>query len=653
MKQKPTSHQADFRGQPKAGPREPNRQEPTRQEPGFRGPGFRGPGFRGRHGHIGMVGEKPKDSKTVLKKLLKLLRPLALSFIASLLAAALSTAFSVLAPSILGKTSDFLFNTWKSGETLQWNHFLRLLSWLLLLYVFSSVFTYLQQIIVTKLSQRMVYGLRRDLYAKLNRLPLSYFDGRTHGEILSRISNDVDSISSTLQQSITGLVTALVSVCGVLVMMLLMNPLLTIIALASLPLAGLVTKFIAKHSRGFFKAQQAALGGITGQVEENISAHIVVKAFGQEERSIEAFSNTNNQLASAAWKAQFASGILWPLMNLINNIGYVLVCIFGAILAGKGKMSIGSIQAFLQYLRHFTQPIIQLSQIFNVLQSTLAAAERVFEVLEADEEDNSIQPDATTRATPAHEPKNAKGAVSFSNVSFSYRSDKKLIENLDLDIQPGSVVAIVGPTGAGKTTLVNLLMRFYEINAGSIKIDNRDIRSMSRQDLRRRTGMVLQDSWLFKGSIKDNVAWGREAASEEDILKALQLAHADQFIKTLPEGWNTELNEEADNLSAGQRQLLTIARAILANPDVLILDEATSSVDSRTERQVQAGLEALMRDRTNFVIAHRLSTIRDADIILVMEKGQIVEKGHHTQLLENRGAYYRLYQRQFSALNDN
>jgi len=485
--------------------------------------------------------------------------------------------------------------------------------------------------------------MRKDINAKLSRLPLKYFDGRTHGEILSRVTNDVDTVSSTLQQSITQLITAIVTLVGIVVMMLTISPMLTLIALVTLPLSFLATKVIARQSQKFFARQQKYLGQLSGQVEEMYTGHKIVKVFNYEKQSIAKFNKVNDQLYDAGWKAQFISGIIMPLMMAIGNLGYVFIAILGGIAVIRGKVTIGNIQAFIQYSREFSHPIVQTSNIANIIQSTIAAAERVFEVLDETEQIPD-QKDLLHLDQP-------KGDVKFEHIKFGYSEEKILIEDMSIDVKKGQTIAIVGPIGAGKTTLVNLLMRFYEINDGKITVDGIDIRDMERGKLRSFFGMVLQDTWLFKGSIKENIAYGREKAKEEEILQAAQVAYADHFIRTLPDGYDTILNEEANNISQGQKQLLTIARAILADPAILILDEATSGVDTRTEIHIQKAMLALMEGRTSFVIAHRLSTIRDADLILVMNQGSIIEKGTHQELLKQDGFYADLYNSQFVGLN--
>ncbi len=516
----------------------------------------------------------------------------------------------------------------------------RILVLLLALYLLSSLFLFITQWVMSTVAQTTVSELRREAQAKIDRLPLRYLDGRPHGDLLSRVTNDVDTISNTLQQSIIQSITSAIQLVGFVIMMLTISPLLTLIVLATLPLYIAATVLVAKNSQKYFIEQQREIGALSGHIEEMYSGHAIVRAFGMEKRSKEKFDGINGRLRGAATNAQFVSGIMFPLMNFIGNIGYVLISVVGGLWLTKGKLSLGDIVAFIQYSRNFAQPIAQTANIANIIQSTLACAERVFEVLDEGEE----LADAADASLPAR----VEGRVGIDSLSFRYVADKPLIEGLKLDAKPGHTVAIVGPTGAGKTTLVNLLMRFYEIDGGVISVDGRDIRSMPRRALRGLFGMVLQDTWLFTGSIRDNIAYGREGAGEEEVVAAAKAAHADHFIRSLPLGYDTILDEEAGNISQGQRQLLTIARAIIADPRILILDEATSSVDTRTELLIQKAMGNLMAGRTSFVIAHRLSTIRDADLILVMNSGSIVEQGRHEELLAKKGFYADLYEAQFS-----
>jgi len=504
----------------------------------------------------------------------------------------------------------------------------------------SFALGYLQQFIMAGVAQKTAYDMRRDVNEKLSRLPLSFFDSRTHGEIMSRVTNDLDNISGTLQQSITQIITSAVTVVGIPIMMLTISPILTLITLLVLPLSFILTGIVMPKSQKHFAAQWKNVGEINGHVEEMFSGHAIVKAFGHERKAAEKFKDLNEKIYAASWKAQFISGLLFPLMGFINNLGYVAVCVAGGVLAARGAIPVGNIQAFIQYMSQFTHPISMLANIANILQSTVASAERVFEILDEAEE----LPDSKNVKTLAR----TRGEVAFADVSFRYSDDKPLIDSLNINVEQGRTIAIVGPTGAGKTTLVNLLMRFYEIRGGKITVDGVDIRDMARGGLRRTFGMVLQDTWLFNGTIRDNIAYGKANAIDEEIERAARAAHADHFIRTLPEGYKTVLNEEASNISQGQKQLLTIARAILADPAILILDEATSSVDTRTEVQIQKAMLALVKGRTSFVIAHRLSTIRDAGTILVMNNGSIIETGTHKELLAKGGFYAEMYNAQFS-----
>lgn len=616
---------------------------PQGPRPGGPGGFMPGGGFRGP---VGMPGQKAKDFKGTFRRLVGYLRPYRFRLGAVVLTAALSTIFSILSPKLLGNATTELFTgimrkaQGVPGAAVDYGAIWSIVLLLAGLYVVSSLFAYLQQYLMADVAQRTVYDLRKEVNAKLARLPLKFFDSRTHGEILSRAVNDVDNISNTLQQSLTQLITSLITIIGVIVMMLTISPLLTVILLLTLPLSFLVVRVIAKRSQVYFMGQQKQLGELNGHVEEMYTGHRIVKAFGRERQSVDRFSDINGRLFDSGWRAQFISGIIMPLMSLINNIGYVLICVVGGVLVTRQTIQIGDIQAFIQYARQFSMPLTQTANIANIIQSTIASAERVFELLDEEEE----TPEAAQPATLA----DPQGDVSFRHVKFGYKEDAPLIDDLSIDVRRGQTVAIVGPTGAGKTTLVNLLMRFYELNGGQITIDGVDITRMQRGHLHSLFGMVLQDTWLFNGTIRDNIGYGRSGASEADIVQAAQAAFADHFIRTLPEGYDTVLNEEATNLSQGQKQLLTIARAILADPAILILDEATSSVDTRTEIQIQHAMKALMKGRTSFVIAHRLSTIRDADRILVMDKGNVIEQGTHEELLARGGFYADLYNSQFA-----
>ena len=606
----------------------------------------RGPGS---HGNMTMPVEKAKDFKGTLRRLLDYLKPHLIKLVITFLAAVASTVFSIISPKIMGRATTKLFEGFLQkmrnvpNAAIDFNYILNIIFILIALYVISAIFRYIQQYIMVNVAQSTVYNMRKDIDSKLSRLPLKYFDGRTHGEILSRVTNDIDLVSNTLQQSITQFITAIVTLVGIVVMMLTISPLLTLVAFVTLPLSFLVTKVIARQSQKYFAKQQKYLGQLNGQVEEMYTGHKIVKAFNYEKQSIDKFNKVNDQLYDVGWKAQFISGIIMPLMSAIGNLGYVFIAILGGISVAKGTMTIGNVQAFIQYSRQFTQPIVQTANIANIIQSTIAAAERVFEVLDESEQ----IPD---KKDMIHLDK-PQGNIKLTHIKFGYNPEKILINDMNMDIKKGQTIAIVGPTGAGKTTLVNLLMRFYEINDGKITLDDIDIRNIKRGELRSLFGMVLQDTWLFKGTIKENIAYGREDATEQEVGQAAKMAYADHFIRTLPDGYDTIINEEASNLSQGQKQLLTIARAILADPTILILDEATSSVDSRTEIHIQKAMLAIMEGRTSFVIAHRLSTIRDADLILVMNEGSIIEKGTHKELLKQNGFYTDLYNSQFVGLN--
>ncbi|MBC2581471.1 ABC transporter ATP-binding protein [Clostridium sp. DJ247] len=644
---------------------------------------------RGPAAALGRPAEKAKNFKGTLGRLIKYLSPRKFNLIAVFFTAILSTVFSIVSPKVMGKATTKLFEgimkkhiyykelsaaaeaVKKGGNpskllqlkeqgvpSVDFNYIGNIILYLICLYVISAIFSYVQQYIMAGVAQKTVFDMRNDVNDKLARLPLKYFDSRTHGEILSRVTNDIDTVSTTLQQSLTQLITSIVTIVGIIVMMLTISPWLTLVTIVTLPLSILVTTGIAKKSQKYFADQQKLLGNLNGHVEEMYTGHKIVKAFGHEDTSIKEFNEINEKLYSVGWKAQFASGIIMPLMNFINNIGYVLVCVVGGVFVTKKSIELGDVQAFIQYSRQFGQPIVQTANIANILQSTIAAAERVFEILDEVEEisdkdhakivdfvKGEIRDSDNIVVVPL------KGEVKFENVSFGYKETVTLMEDMNIDVKQGQTVAIVGPTGAGKTTLINLLMRFYEINKGRITIDGVDIRDIKRRDLRTMFGMVLQDTWLFNGTIKENIAYGRKGATEGEVFKAAKAAHADHFIRTLPEGYDTVLNEEASNISQGQKQLLTIARAILADPTILILDEATSSVDTRTEVQIQKAMDNLMKGRTSFVIAHRLSTIREADLILVMNNGRIIEQGNHKQLLEKQGFYAELYNSQFTGRN--
>lgn len=604
-----------------------------------------GPGGHGGPMGHGMVlgGAKAKDFKGSMKRLLNYLKPMFPRLILIFVLAGLSTLFAVASPKILGSATNTIVEgvariTSGTGG-IDFTALSKILMILAGFYILSAFFNYLQQYLMAGVAQSTVFTLRKDVNAKLARLPLKYFDSHPHGDVLSTITNDVDNISNTLQQSITQLITSAVTLIGVTVMMFSISTLLTIVILITLPLGIFVIRPIIGRSQKYFSGQQNALGALNGHIEEMYTGHRVVKAFGHEKESVDTFIKINDELYESGWKAQFMSGLVMPLMGLVNNLGYVVISVVGGLLAVTGRLLIGDIQAFIQYSRQFTQPINQLANIANILQSTVASAERVFEVLDEQEAVPETQ-------HPVHIEK-PKGSVTFEHVAFGYEEDHLLMKDMNIDVAPGQTIAIVGPTGAGKTTLINLLMRFYEVNGGKIKVDGVDITDLTREELRHLFGMVLQDTWLFKGTIKDNIAYGKEGATFEDVVNAAKAAHADHFIRTLPQGYDTILNEEASNISQGQKQLLTIARAILANPAILILDEATSSVDTRTESYIQNAMTRLMEGRTNFVIAHRLSTIKDADKILVMKAGTVVEQGTHEELLSQGGLYADLYNSQF------
>ena len=633
------------------------------------------------HGPRGamMPGEKARDFKGSLKRLFGYLKPHKTQLIIVMVLSIACVVLTIAGPKILGKATNILFEgvigkqlppglgkeqiismlkaagkdqmaemvagmNIVPGAGVDFEAIKRILLILVGIYIANALFSWLQHYIMAGISQRTVYSLRKEADAKLGRLPLKYYDSNTRGEILSRVTNDIDNIASTLQQSLTQLVTATFTVIGVLIMMFSISPLLAAIALVVLPLSVIVTLFIAKRSQKQFAEQWDSTGALNGHIEEMYTGHRIVKAFNRQQEAIDEFDKENDRLYQASFKAHFISSTIQPAMQFINNLNYVAICVIGGMKVANGVLSLGDVQAFIQYSRQFTQPIVQTASIMNVLQSTVASAERVFELLDEEEETPDTENPVVLEKVEGH--------VVFKNVSFRYKPDVPLIEDMNLEVKPGQTVAIVGPTGAGKTTVVNLLMRFYELDGGSISIDGVDIRDMARNDLRRLFGMVLQDTWLFNGTIRDNIAYGREDATEEEILAAARAAHVDHFVRTLPKGYDTELGDEASNISQGQKQLLTIARAFLADPHILILDEATSSVDTRTEVLIQEAMAELMRGRTSFVIAHRLSTIRNADTILVMDNGRIVEQGNHEELMAARGFYYDLYNSQFAGAYD-
>ena len=594
----------------------------------------------GRHG---MSTEKAKDFKGTMKKLMGYLAQYKIGLLLVVIFAIGSTIFNIAGPKILGKATTELFHgliSKVSGESgIDFDKIAKILIGLMCLYVCSALFSFIQGYIMTGVSQKLTYRMRKEISEKIDRLPMGYFDKMTHGEILSRITNDVDTLSQSLNQSATQVITSVATIIGVLVMMLSISPLMTVIAILILPLSMGLIGMIVKRSQRYFKEQQEYLGYVNGQVEEVYGGHNIVKAFNKEDDVIDEFDRDNDRLYRSAWKSQFLSGMMMPVMQFVGNLGYVAVVILGGYLAIKKTIEVGDIQSFIQYVRNFTQPIQQVAQVANMLQSTAAASERVFEFLEEPEEEAAPENPVVL--------KNPEGAVEFEHVHFGYNPEHTIIHDFSVKVEPGQKIAIVGPTGAGKTTMVKLLMRFYDVSGGSIKVDGHDIREFDRGELRRMFGMVLQDTWLFKGSIEDNIRYGKLDATHEDVVKAADAAYAHRFIQTLPGGYGMELNEEASNVSQGQKQLLTIARAILADPKILILDEATSSVDTRTEVRIQKAMDNLMKGRTSFIIAHRLSTIRDADLILVMKEGDIVEMGRHEELLAKNGFYADLYNSQF------
>ena len=595
-----------------------------------------------------MPGEKAKDFKGTMGKLISYLGKYLPAIIAVMLFAIASTVFSIIGPKILGNATTELFNGIIAQLTgtggIDFEAVARILLFLGIIYLVSAVLSYIQGFIMTKVSTQISYGMRRDISQKINRMPLAYFDRVPNGEVLSRITNDVDTVTQTLNQSMTQIVTSVTQFIGVLVMMLTISPLMTLVALCILPLSLTIVSNVVKRSQPFFQKQQAYLGHANGHVEEMYGGHLVVTAFNGEEKSIKTFNEINDNLYNSAWKSQFLSGMMMPLMNFVGNLGYVGICILGGFLSLNGTITVGDIQAFIQYVRSFTQPIQQIANISNVLQQTAAAAERVFEFLDETEE----TPDPEQPLSPDL----IQGEDAFAHVHFGYTPEKTIINDFSAIIQPGQKVAIVGPTGAGKTTMVKLLMRFYDVSEGAILLDGYDVRQFARNDLRDMFGMVLQDTWLYNGTILENIRYGRLAASDEDVLAAAKAAQVDHFVRTLSQGYDTVLNEEASNISQGQKQLLTIARTIVSEPKILIFDEATSSVDTRTEIAIQKAMDHLMEGRTSFIIAHRLSTIRDADLILVMKDGDIVETGKHEELLAKGGFYAELYQSQFADVND-
>lgn len=600
-------------------------------------------GRRGPGGHGGMMpGEKAKDFKGTTRKILSYIGSYKIAIVLVMISAVAGTVFNIVGPKVLSKATTEIFNGLVSkvsgGAGIDFHKVGVILLILLGLYCVSALFSFIQGYIMSGISQKLSFRMRKEISEKINRMPLAYFESKTVGEVLSRITNDVDTFGMSLNQSITTLITSVTTLIGVFIMMMTISPLMTLIALVILPISAFLISVVVKHSQKYFKAQQEYLGDINGTIEESYSGHTIIKAFNREEKVNQDFQETNAKLYSSAWKSQFLSGLMQPIMTFVGNLGYVAVAVTGSMLAVAGSITVGDIQAFIQYVRSFTQPITQIAQVFNMLQSMAAAAERIFEFLDEEEEPVTENPVRL---------EDIKGEVEFEHVRFGYDPQKPVIHDFTCHVEPGSMVAIVGPTGAGKTTMVKLLMRFYDVDSGCIKVDGENVKDFERRNLREAFGMVLQDTWLFKGTIMENIRYGRLNATDEEVIAAAKAANADHFIRTLPGGYDMELNEEASNVSQGQKQLLTIARAILADNRIMILDEATSSVDTRTEQHIQDAMANLMKGRTSFVIAHRLSTIRDADIILVMKDGDIIEQGNHKQLLAQNGFYAQLYNSQF------
>ena len=596
------------------------------------------------HKHHGVGNtERAKDFKGTFKKLIRYMGKYKIQMLFVAIFAIGGTVFNIVGPKILGKATTEIFNGLVSkvsgGDGMNFEKIAQILLFTLALYVISAALSFVQGLIMTGISQKTTYRLRKEISEKINRMPMSYFDTQTHGEVLSRVTNDVDSLGHSLNQSATQMITSVTTIIGVLVMMLSISPLMTVVALLILPISMTLISQIMKRSQKHFRGQQEYLGNVNGQVEEVYSGHNIVKAFNKEEDMIRIFEETNDRLYESAWKSQFFSGMMMPIMSFVGNLGYVAVAILGGSLAIKKTIEVGDIQSFIQYVRNFTQPIQQVAQVANMLQSTAAASERVFEFLEEEEEDVMAENPVSVEGL--------KGNVEFDHVHFGYNADKIIVNDFSAKIKEGQKIAIVGPTGAGKTTMIKLLMRFYDVNGGAILIDGHNVKDFNRSELRQMFGMVLQDTWLFHGSIKDNIKYGKLDATDEEVIEAAKAARVHRFVQTLPGGYDMELNEEASNVSQGQKQLLTIARAILADPKILILDEATSSVDTRTEIQIQKAMDTLMKGRTSFVIAHRLSTIRDADLILVMKDGDIIEQGNHEILIAQNGFYAELYKSQF------
>ena len=601
------------------------------------------------HGPMGgpgrgmMPGEKPKDFKNSIEKLVRYLGRYWYAIVAVMIFAVVSTVFSVAGPKVMARATNALVEGLgkkiAGTGSIDFTYIAKVLLFTLGLYICSAVFSFIQGMIMTGITQKTCYRMRKEISEKINRMPMKYFESRTYGEVLSRITNDVDTLGQSLNQSVTQIITSVATLVGTLVMMISISGIMTLISLVILPVSAILISFIIKHSQKYFRQQQEYLGHISGQVEEVYGGHLVVQAYNKQESTIKKFEDTNQILFQSAWKSQFLSGLMQPIMQFVGNLGYVGVAISGGLLAIRGTIGVGEIQAFIQYVRNFTQPIQQIAQVANMLQSMSAASERVFEFLDEEEEELTVE--------HAVHLDHVDGYVDFSHVSFGYNPGQIIIRDFSAHVTPGQKIAIVGPTGAGKTTMVKLLMRFYDVTGGAIQVDGHDIRDFNRQELRDAFGMVLQDTWLFKGSIMENIRYGRLDATDEEVIEAAKAAHAHHFIQTLPGGYQMELNEDASNVSQGQKQLLTIARAILADNPILILDEATSSVDTRTEVRIQKALDNLMRGRTSFIIAHRLSTIRNADLILVMKDGDIIEQGTHEQLLAQKGFYADLYNSQF------
>lgn len=589
---------------------------------------------------MAMAGGRPKEFKKTLLRLISYFKPhrIRLGLVASM--ALIGTLFNVISPKLLGDATSSLYDSFSNGTRVEFPLLGQLLLWLLALYAASAMFTFLQQYVMAGISQRTIAAMRKEVNDKLTRLPLRYYDKHPYGDVLSRAVNDIDTINNSLQQALIQVITSVITIVGIIIMMLFISPWLMLVVLVTLPLSAMVIRFVATRSQKHFMNQQAGLGQVNGHIEEIYAGHQIVKAYNYEDKAIAAFDEMNERLFHTGWKAQFMSGLMMPMMMFIGNIGYVLVSIAGGLLVLGGNIRIGDVQAFIQYTQQLNQPMVQAASIANMIQSALASAERVFAVLDEEEEEQQQPNDVAVAQLP--------GSISFREVSFGYDADKPIINGLNIEVRAGQKIAIVGPTGAGKTTMINLLMRFYEINGGSLQLGGVDYRELSREQVRSRFAMVIQDTWLFNGTIRDNIAYGKEGATEQEVVQAAKRAYADDFIRTLPNGYDTVLTEDASNISQGQRQLLTIARAIISEPLILILDEATSSVDTRTEMNIQKAMQEMMQDRTSFVIAHRLSTIKDADLILVMHQGQIIEQGNHHQLLQQQGFYAELHNSQFA-----